>query len=210
MGILKNHGGGKGRKGKGFQQPSPKIPTPIPTAPSRAEPKKPSFSNLSLYTEYLMLPPPRSLQQLAMKHGLPVAPIEWYQLAEAEAWAIAAQTFDDAKSEARVGSNWEAAEETQRDVLQVTKDLLADVKSHRISGDFEAAELTKSLMTTVKGITAVRLQVLEGLERPESNSAVDTPKVVAKAPEQMDIRALNMLMWGTPLDPYEWKKLQED
>lgn len=208
MGILKNHGSGKGNKGKGFQQPSPKVPVPTPTAPPRAEPKKPSFSNLSLYTEYLMLPPPRSLQQLAMKHELTTAPVEWYQLAESEGWAIAAQTFDDAKGEARVGSNWEAATETQREVLELTKDLLLDCKRLRLSADSVAD--TKDLANAVKTLTAVRLQVLEGLERPESNSAVDTPKVVAKAPEQMDIRALNMLMWGTPLDPYEWKKLQED
>ena len=208
MGILKNHGGGKGNKGKGFQQPSPKVPAPIPTAPQREEPKKPSFSNLSLYTEYLILPPPRSLQQLAMKHQLPTAPLEWYQAYEAEGWAVAAQTYDDAKGEARIGANWEAAEETQREVLELTKDLLGDCKRHRRTADTVAD--TKDLANAVKTLTAVRLQVLEGLERPESNSAVDSPKVIAKAPEQMDIRALNMLMWGTPLDPYEWKKLQED
>ena len=205
--MAKNHGVGRGNKGRGFQQPSPKIPTPIPPPP-RAEPKKPSFSNLSLYTEYLMLPPPRSLQQLAMKHELPTAPLEWYQLADSEGWAIAAQTFDDAKSEARIGSNWEAAEETQREVLELTKDLISDCKRLRRSVDSVAD--TKDLANAIKTLTAVRLQVLEGLERPESNSAVDTPKVIAKAHEQMDIRALNMLMWGTPLDPYEWKKLQED
>ena len=130
-------------------------------------------TELNLYTEYLLLNPPRSLSKLAAQYDLLEVPLEWHQLAEREQWAVMATTVDEARSERRIGYSWQEALRTQQLVLELTSDLLDDCKRFRESGDLEAAELTKTLAATVKTLTTVRLQVLEGLERPESNSALE-------------------------------------
>ena len=128
-------------------------------------------TELNLYTEYLLLNPPRSLSKLAAQYDLLEVPLEWHQLAEREQWAVMATTVDEARSERRIGYSWQEALRTQQLVLELTSDLLDDCVRLR-KGGISVSEL-KDVTSAVKMITAVRLQVLEGLERPESNSALE-------------------------------------
>ena len=193
MGILKNHGGG-------FQHKPPKAKA-VKIDASRAELPRDQRSQMdkgealtrgyplvkaskkarkeypatSLLLEYLELPPPRSLAQLASMRGLDCIPDDWITRSQLEQWSDEVDRYDAAVSDNRIRSNWIAANETQQKTLDLTDRLLTEVGS----ADPTDRELTtglNSLASTVAKLVAVRLQILEGLERPDSQTAVETPR----------------------------------
>ena len=151
-------------------------------------------TELNLYTEYLLLTPPRSLSKLAAKYDLIEVPLEWHQLAEREQWAGMATTVDEARSERRIGYSWQEALRTQQIVLELTSDLLDDCVRLR-KGGISVSDL-KDVTSAVKMITAVRLQVLEGLERPESNSALEVSSLKSETFTDADRRAIDRMIWA--------------
>ena len=92
-----------------------------------------------------------------------------------EQWTEEADRYDAAASDSRIRTNWIAANETQQKTLDLTDRLLTEVGN----ADPTNRELTtglNSLASTVAKLVAVRLQILEGLERPDSQTAVEVPR----------------------------------
>ena len=193
MGILKNHGGGfqhkppkakavridassaKPPKAQRSQQDKSEVLTrgyPLVKASKKARKEYPTTS---LLLEYLELPPPRSLAQLASMRGLDCIPGDWSTRSQLEQWADEADRYDAAIADNRIRTNWIAANETQQKTLDLTDRLLSEV-GNADPTDRELTTGLNSLAATVAKLVAVRLQILEGLERPDSQTAVETPR----------------------------------
>ena len=193
MGILKNHGSGfqhkppkakavkvdasqaEGPKQQRSQQDKGEVFTrgyPLVKATKKVRKEYPSTS---LMLEYLELPPPRSLAQLASMRGLDSIPDDWVTRSQIEQWTEEADRYDAAVSDNRIRTNWIAANETQQKTLDLTDRLLTEV-GNADPTDRELTTGLNSLASTVAKLVAVRLQILEGLERPDGQTAVELPK----------------------------------
>jgi hypothetical protein len=191
MGILKNGGGGKS---KGFAH-KPPISTPKTVTPKvprhrdsdssedetrgyglipRKKKARKEYPIASLMLEYLELEPPRSLSQLATLRGLDDVPEEWVSRAIDEAWGDQAAKYDDAITENRIRKNWTKANETQESTLDLTDRLLLEL-SQADPSDRALTMGLASMASTVKTLVDVRLKVLEGLAKPDSESAIELP-----------------------------------
>jgi hypothetical protein len=196
MGIFKNGGGGKS---KGFAH-KPPINTPKVSSkpfhelrasereveatgederrgsglvPNKKRKRK-EYPIASLLLEYLELPPPRSLAQLATLRGLEDVPEEWVSRAIDESWGDQAAKYDDAVTENRIRKNWTKANETQESTLDLTDRLLLEL-SQADPTDRALTMGLQSMAATVKTLVDVRLRVLEGLQKPDSESAIELP-----------------------------------
>jgi hypothetical protein len=124
--------------------------------------------------EYLELEPPRSLSQLATLRGLEAVPQDWVERAIDEAWGDQAAKYDDAITENRIRKNWTKANETQESTLDLTDRLLLEL-SQADPSDRALTMGLASMASTVKTLVDVRLKVLEGLAKPDSESAIELP-----------------------------------
>lgn len=194
MGYLKNNGGGfqhKPPKGGGKKH-AVKVEAERVGKKQRSSKDEESYTRgfpliqpeiknrkvypiTSLILEYIELPPPRSLFQLAATRGLDSVPDEWRTRYQLEDWAGECDKYDAAINDQRLRKNWTAANETQQIVLSLTDRLFRELSQ----ADPTDRELTQGLATmagTVDKLLKTRLQVLEGLERPDGQSAVEVPK----------------------------------
>lgn len=129
----------------------------------------------SLLLEYLELPPPRSLVQLAAHRGLEAIPDEWKTRSQLEQWTEEADRYDAAINENRIRNNWTAANETQSVALALTDRLLREI-SEADPTDRDLTQGLSALATTVKTLVGVRVGLMEGLEKPDSQSAIELPQ----------------------------------
>ncbi len=168
-------------------------------------------SQIDLFTEYLLLDPPRSLQQLAAARGQSIIPPEWEALALSEDWQGQATLYDAASNERRLRTNWVAANQTQLQALKITDKLMADINNaDRGTGEDpqkDAATL-QSLANALKTVVTVRLSILEGLERPDTASALP-PVQVSQRPmtDRQQRHKVMEALWGKgyniPPDPVQ-------
>ena len=195
MGILKNHGGGKGFEHKPKNCKAPKIEVSKVDSPKKqrsqkddgevftrgyplvqaAKKTRKQYPVTSLLLEYLELSPPRSLAQLACMRGLDSIPEDWLTRSQLEQWGDECDRYDSAVSDNQIRTNWNAAKHTQQSALDLTDRLLTEVGT----ADPTDRELTmglSSLAATVSKLVDVRFKLLEGLERPDSQSAVEVPR----------------------------------
>ena len=129
----------------------------------------------SLLLEYLELPPPRSLAQLASMRGLESIPEDWVTRSQLEQWGEECDRYDSAVSDHRIRTNWTAANDTQQVALDLTDRLLKEL-GQADPTDRELTQGLNSMAVTVGKLVDVRLKLLEGLERPDSQSAVEIPR----------------------------------
>ncbi len=195
MGILKNHGGGKGFEHKPKNYKATKMEVSKVDAPKKQRSQKDDgevssrgyplvqatkktrkqYPVTSLLLEYLELSPPRSLAQLASMRGLDSIPEDWIIRSQLEQWGDECDRYDAAVSDSQIRTNWNAAKHTQQSALDLTDRLLTEVGT----ADPTDRELTmglSSLAATVSKLVDVRFKLLEGLERPDSQSAVEVPR----------------------------------
>jgi hypothetical protein len=89
-------------------------------------------------------------------------------------WGEQAARYDDAIAENRIRKNWTKANETQESTLDLTDRLLLEL-SQADPSDRALTMGLASMAATVKTLVEVRLKVLEGLQKPDAESAIEYP-----------------------------------
>jgi hypothetical protein len=200
----------KDYKNKGFR-PGKATPPPVaenilPPKPRilrvRQEPIAPE--DLTLLGEYLLLAPPRRLETLAISKGLAKIPPEWAVTALRGDWAGQAQTYDELYGESRIRDNWLAAIKLQRDAMTIGDELLDDAADLGILNDKDAAACLNARVNAYKVVIATKLLVLEGLQKPESISGIQS----ASAPSRHG-QPVSLDLWVEPNQPMTRKIFEE-
>jgi hypothetical protein len=137
-------------------------------------------------------------------------PTDWHTWFAADNWANMAQDFDRAVISERVRANWAEFEQTQADVLRISKKLLSQIDAladplvidggdtdnpdaeaidnARIAASRRRARESEGLQCVAQAlerVTKVRLLVLEGLTRPnptEEDNPTHLPQKPLKPP----------------------------
>ncbi len=134
----------------------------------------------TLVASYCQLPAPRSLTQLAKSRGLDEIPPDWHTMAVRDGWERLAGEYDERQAEDRLRTNWTSLVEIQAQGLHISQLLLERVQGGVLASDDinDWNVLSKTLKTT----TEVAMSLLEGLQTPDSVSAL--PEA---APQQLSM-----------------------